>query len=178
MSAEADNPVFSIERGQSGEEDWQRILELARSAGASLVEHSRQDSEAEPRYINAADFYAFAEKNMIISNVAGRAYKGLIRIFLEQRENPTGQLSKLAPLQFDRLSDDLSKYHGIWDGSIGDLRFDSLRQFVDSMDQLLAPATTKDAKQQVCGILPEGVRLGTIEIYRWYVEQSIDSTIK
>jgi hypothetical protein len=182
MSEERKDPGYSIERGQADPDEWQRLLDLAGSMGAHIVELSSvgqlPETDDTDGYINGPDFYDFAKKQGIFPNVAGRAYKGLIRIFLEQQSNPLSELSKLPRLQFDRLPDDLSTYQGLWDGSIGDLRLESLRQFVESFDELLAPATTKEAEHQICEMLPEGIGSGTIDMYRSYIEQEIDTRAK
>lgn len=182
MSERREDPGYSIERGQADPDEWQRLLDLAASMGAHIVGLSSADHLPEVdgtnRYINGPDFYNFAARQGIYPNVAGRAYKGLIRIFLEQQSNPLSELSKLPRLQFDKLPEDLSTYQGLWDGSIGDLRLESLQQFVESFDELLAPATTQEAKHQICEILPEGIGSGTIDLYRSYIGQEIDTGAK
>jgi hypothetical protein len=161
--------VSAIERGRINDEDWRSLVLMAQNWGGHLVvadtmgaNDSSAELNAEPIYASRSEFLHFAVDHDFTLPGAIKAYRGLFRIYHEQQAGipPLGQMQTLRFTphpKYERL------------GQV----FEQAGDY--SVDEALAGSSSPSERFRFqTRILPHMVGIGTLNLYRKFVDSKID----
>jgi hypothetical protein len=179
--SEPGSEVSAIERGRINDEDWRSLVLMAQNWGGHLVvadtmgaNASSAEFNAEPIYASRSEFLQFAVDHDFTLPGAIKAYRGLFRIYHEQQAGipPLGQMQALrfAPHpDYERLGQ-VFEQAGDYSVDVG-----SLRGLIADVDEALAGSSSPSERLRFqTRILPRMVGIGTLNLYRKFVDSKID----